>query len=310
MIVTVTMNPAVDKTVEIDRLLPGGLNRVKKAVYDAGGKGINVSKTIRELGGKSVATGFLGGGAGEAIEAALREKGIPRDFIRIRGETRTNTKIYEKSGAVTEINEPGPGVGWEQIEELLEKLAGYAGKDTLFVLSGSVPAGVDEGIYARIIRLVHEKGAAVLVDAEGPLLQRALLEKPDMIKPNRAELEDCAGLAHGAPVEALLQKIKALEKTGIRKAAVSLGKDGAFFVFGEYQAFCPGLLVKAHSTVGAGDAMTAALAYAFAKKLDERETVRLCMAASAGAVTTVGTRPPSGELVEELKKRVVIQNFF
>ena len=95
MIVTVTMNPAIDKTVEIEELVPGGLNRIQKVEYDAGGKGINVSKTIRELGGISTAVGFLGGSAGKTIESVLNEKGIQNDFIWVDGETRTNTKVFE-----------------------------------------------------------------------------------------------------------------------------------------------------------------------------------------------------------------------
>ena len=108
MIITVSMNPAIDKTVEIEALQPGGLNRIQKVEYDAGGKGINVSKTICELGGESIATGFLGGNAGKTIENVLNEKKIRNEFIWVEGETRTNTKVFEKSGAVTELNEPGP----------------------------------------------------------------------------------------------------------------------------------------------------------------------------------------------------------
>ena len=113
MIITVSMNPAIDKTVEVSRLLPGGLNRILKVEYDAGGKGINVSKTIRELGGESIATGFLGGNAGKTIENVLNERNIQNDFIWVDGETRTNTKVFEENGEVTELNEPGPIIGEE-----------------------------------------------------------------------------------------------------------------------------------------------------------------------------------------------------
>ena len=167
MVVTVSMNPAIDKTVEIPCLQPGGLNRITRVEYDAGGKGINVSKTIRELGGESIAAGFLGGNAGKMIENVLNEKQIRHDFIWVEGETRTNTKVFEINGAVTELNEPGPVIIPEQIEGLLEKLSGYADKNTLFILAGSIPNSVDKDIYARIIRLVHKKGAKVLMDADG-----------------------------------------------------------------------------------------------------------------------------------------------
>lgn len=308
MIVTVTMNPAIDKTVEIERLRHGGLNRIQKVEYDAGGKGINVSKTIRELGGKSVAMGFLAGNSGKTIANVLGEKGIENDFVWVEGETRTNTKVYEKDGTLTELNEPGPAVTEAAVEKLLEKLEEYAGKDTLFVLSGSIPDGVPKDIYARITRRVHEKGSRVLVDADGELFRIALEARPDMIKPNRVELEELFGLAADACDEELWKAARSLQNQGIETIAVSMGKEGAMFFIGEYQAKCPALSVKIHSTVGAGDAMVAALAYAWEQKNGKEEMVRMCMAVSAGAVMTVGTKPPSVELVETLKKQVVIEN--
>lgn len=307
MIITVTMNPAIDKTVEIDKLIPGGLNRIRKVEYDAGGKGINVSKTIRELGGKSIATGFLGGNAGKTIESVLNEKGIKNDFIWVEGETRTNTKVFEENGAVTELNEPGPEISEEKLEQLMEKLKGYAGAGTLFILSGSIPVGVDKQIYARIIRRVHEMGGEVLLDADGELFRNALKEQPDIIKPNCMELEEYAGYNYRASKEELLTLARELKNQGIGTVAVSMGKSGSMFVHGDYEAVSPALSVKAHSTVGAGDAMVAALAYAWNEKLSDDDTVRLCVAAAAGAVTTIGTKPPGRELVDELMQQVIIE---
>lgn len=306
MIVTVTMNPAIDKTVEIPALKPGDLNRISRVEYDAGGKGINVSKTIAELGGESIATGFLGGNAGRTIEQVLKEKGISQDFVWVQGETRTNTKVFEKSGAVTELNEPGPEISESQVKALLQKLEGYAGKQTLFVLSGSVPAGVDKGIYGTIIRLVHQKGAKVLLDADGELFRRALEACPDIIKPNQAELQEYVRVQNASRKELCLLALD-LKKKGIEQVAVSMGSEGALLFLKEFKAYCPALSVKAHSTVGAGDAMAAALAYSFEKGLSLEETARLSMAVSAGAVTTVGTKPPAKDLVEELKKQVVMK---
>ncbi len=307
MIVTVTMNPAIDKTVDIDALERGGLNRIKKVEYDAGGKGINVSKTIRELGGTSVAAGFLGGNAGRTIESVLNEKGIQHDFIWVEGETRTNTKVFETTGEVTELNEPGPEISPEQMEQLIKKLEEYAGAETLFILAGSIPHGVDKGIYAQIIRRVHARGAKVLLDADGELFRNALDAGPDLIKPNRVELEEFAGYDYRASVEELLQVAKGLKSKGIGTVAVSMGKSGAMFVREGYEVRCPALSVKAHSTVGAGDAMVAALAYAWDQNLDDEQTVRMCIATSAGAVTTIGTKPPTRALVDELMQQVQIE---
>ncbi len=307
MIITVTMNPAIDKTVEIDQLLPGGLNRIQKVEYDAGGKGINVSKTIRELGGTSIATGFLGGNAGKTIQNVLNEKEIRNDFIQVDGETRTNTKVFEKNGAVTELNEPGPVISEEQIQMLLQKLEAYADEQTLFVLAGSIPKGVDKNIYAEITRLVHKKGAKVLLDADGELFRNSLEAVPDIIKPNRVELEEYAGFDYRASSEELLDLARKFQKKGISTVAVSMGKSGAMLVKEGYEVKCPALSVKAHSTVGAGDAMVAALAYSWDQGLENEAMTRLCIAASAGAVTTIGTKPPARELVDQLAEQVIIE---
>ena len=307
MIITVTMNPAIDKTVEIDQLIPGGLNRIQKVEYDAGGKGINVSKTIRELGETSIATGFLGGNTGKTIQNVLNEKEIRNDFIQVDGETRTNTKVFEKNGAVTELNEPGPVISEEQIQMLLQKLEAYADEQTLFVLAGSIPKGVDKNIYAEITRLVHKKGAKVLLDADGELFRNSLEAVPDIIKPNRVELEEYAGFDYRASSEELLDLARKFQKKGISTVAVSMGKSGAMLVKEGYEVKCPALSVKAYSTVGAGDAMVAALAYSWDQGLENEAMTRLCIAASAGAVTTIGTKPPARELVDQLAEQVIIE---
>lgn len=307
MIITVTMNPAIDKTVEIETLVSGGLNRISKVEYDAGGKGINVSKTICELGGESIATGFLGGNAGKTIESVLNDKQIKNDFIWVAGETRTNTKVFEKNGAVTELNEPGPNIKKEQIEALLKKLEDMADENTMVVLAGSIPKGVEKNIYAVITERVHAKGAKVLMDADGELFQKALEAGPDIIKPNRDELEEYAGLSKKTSQVALLEQAEKLKDKGIESVVISMGKSGALFSIGNKKANCKAVEVKAHSTVGAGDAMVAALSYAWDKNLSEEETIRLCMATSAGAVTTVGTKPPKKSLVDELQEKVDIE---
>lgn len=307
MIVTVTMNPAIDKTVDVEILERGGLNRIKHVELDAGGKGINVSKTIHEIGGSSIVTGFIAGNTGKIIKNVMDEWKIVSDFIEVFGETRTNTKVFEKQGDLTELNEPGPSVQEKDMEALLAKLEGYADKDTLFVLAGSVPCGVDTDIYKRIIEMVHKKGAKVLLDADGELFTNAVTAKPDIIKPNRIELEQYAGMDYIASEQELFRMAKSLVEDGIETVVVSMGKSGALFLQGDYQVKCPGLKVKAHSTVGAGDAMVAALSYAWDKKMTAKETVTLCMAVSAGAVTTIGTKPPTREMVDDLMEQVVIE---
>ena len=304
MIVTVTMNPAIDKTVDIGKFERGDLNRIKRVEIDAGGKGINVSKTIRELGGESIATGFVGGTSGTIIKQVLTDLGLRTDFVEVKGETRTNLKVVEETGEVTELNEPGPEVSEEQLNDLLNRLEGYANPDTLFVLAGSIPAGIPTDIYRKITEQVHQKGAMVLLDADGVLFSESLKGKPDMLKPNRSELERYYQMDYRASEQELVLMGGKLLEQGVSMAAISLGQMGAIFLTKGKRYRCPGLRVKAHSTVGAGDALVAAMAYSWDEKLPLETCIRLCMGASAGAVTSIGTKPPKRSLVDELMEQV------
>lgn len=304
MIVTVTMNPAIDKTAELDQLERGSLNRLSNCLTDIGGKGINVSKTIKAMGGETIATGFCGGSTGKLIEETLDSMGIRNDFVHITNETRVNLKLVEKVGLVTELNEPGPLVTPEELKELRDKLLSYAKEDTLFVFAGSIPRGIEKDIYLELIPLVKEQGAKVFLDADGELFASGLEGHPDYIKPNRKELEGYYNKDYRATEEELLVMGKDLLKKGSSLIAISLGQMGALFLTAEKIVKCPGLKVAAHSTVGAGDAMVAALSYSLDKKEALEESIKLAVAASAGAVTTQGTKPPTRELIEELKGKV------
>lgn len=306
MIITVTMNPAIDKTVELEKFQHGELNRLANVVIDAGGKGINVSKTIKELGGVTTATGFLGGSGGAVIRQVLKAEEIETDFIEVKGETRTNMKVVEPGGILTELNEPGPVLKSEAVDALVEKLEGYANPDTLFVLAGSIPAGVEKTIYKTIIEKVKTKGAKVFLDADGELFVNGLEAGPDIIKPNQFEMEQYFSFEGHSTEEDLVEMGKKLQQKGIKTVAISMGKDGALFILEDQVIRTPGLKVKAHSTVGAGDAMVAALSYGLDQKMDMEECIRLGVATSAGAVVTVGTKPPTREVVEELMKQVTI----
>lgn len=306
MIITVTMNPAIDKTVELKHFQHGELNRLNKVEIDAGGKGINVSKTIHELGGTTLATGFLGGSGGAVIANVLKRLSIPQNFISVDGETRTNMKIVEPGGILTELNEPGPVIAKEQVEELLNRLVELANADTWFVLAGSIPSGVEKDIYGRIIRAVKAKGAKVFLDADGELFRQAVEAGPDLIKPNKFELEQYFGVSN-ADESKLIRMGRELIRKGVQMTAISLGKDGAMFVTETQIYRVPGLSVKARSTVGAGDAMVAALTYGMERGYDLESCIRFGVAASAGAVMTEGTKPPAREVVNHLMPLVEIQ---
>jgi 1-phosphofructokinase len=307
MIITVTMNPAIDKTVDLEHMVHGGLNRVKNVIMDAGGKGINVSKTIKELGGETIASGFVGGSGGMLIKKVLQELGIQSDFVEIKNEIRTNLKIVEADGNVTEFNEPGPIVTEEEMEVLTEKLLGYANEEALFVLAGSIPNGINKTVYQTLTQKLKEKGAKVFVDADGELFIHSLEANPDIIKPNRHELEEYFHKDYRVDEAELISMGQSLLEDGIGMIAISLGQMGALFLTKDQILRCPGLKVEAHSTVGAGDAMVAALSYGIHQGMPLTECAMLGVATSAGAVTTRGTKPPKRELVDELLKAVKVE---
>ncbi len=306
MIITVTLNPAIDKTVDIGDFHYGGLNRITMVVQDPGGKGINVSKTIHHLGGQTIATGFLGGNGGRILNDSLQKLGIKTDFIQVSGESRTNLKVLDIKGKVTEFNEPGPVIEEAAVNELLMKLESMANSDTMFVLAGSIPKGVDSGIYGKITEIVKRKKAKVFLDADGELFAKGIEAKPDYIKPNRFELEEYFNFEGRASIDDLALMGRKLLDKGIGTVAISLGGEGALFVLPKETIIAPGLKVEAHSTVGAGDAMVAALAYGIDLSLPMKETIKLGIATSAGAVTTVGTKSATKEKVDELKQYVTM----
>ncbi len=307
LIITVTMNPAIDKTVEVKELKIGTLNRIANVLYDAGGKGINVSKVIKELGGETLACGFLGKQGSEIILNHLSKEGIKNDFILVEGETRTNMKILTNDGRVTELNEPGPTITEKDMDRLNEKLCSYADSSTIFVLAGSVPRGANMDIYGALTEKLKSKGAAVIVDADGELFKRALEKGPDIIKPNNLEIVEYFDSKESLSDKELALKCKDLLNKGIELVVVSQGSEGALFIRGNDAYKAQGLKVKSHSTVGAGDSMVAALAYGYEKDMPIEDIIRLSMAVAAGAVTTLGTKPPSFDLVKELMEKVIIE---
>lgn len=303
MIVTVTINPAVDKTIKMTELHRGGLNRIERVELDAGGKGINVSKTIDMLGGISVATGFLGGSASGYILDALKKTDIVLDFVQVEGETRTNIKIMEPDGLLTEINESGPLIQKDQVNTLMEKLELMAAPDVWFVFSGSAPLGIDFDIYEKMIYCVKKKGAKTILDADGELFRNGLKALPDIVKPNRYELEQYFGES-AADDAALLQMGKKLLQLGIGMVVISLGQKGAIFMTKDVTYGVPVIEAEVNSVVGAGDALVGGLIYGIEENYSLEECIKLAIASSTASVMTEGTKPPSADVIRVLKERV------
>ena len=307
MILTVTFNPAIDKTAEVDELIPGGLNRLRNVMQDAGGKGINVSKTIHALQGKSVATGFLAGSAGEYIRKVLNGLAIDNDFVWVEGMTRTNLKVLDHEMELTELNEAGPVITETEIKQLKDKILSLLHPNDFVVLSGNVSAQVRKDIYRELIELVKQQGARVILDADGELFAQGIQAKPYVIKPNKYELATYFGVSQDCSNEEMISLAKTLLNEECRLVVVSMGKQGSIFLSHEgiYQA--EALHIQAHSSVGAGDAMVAAIAYAHLIITPMEQLIALSVACSAGAVMTKGTQPAEKAVVEKLMKQVTIK---
>ena len=307
MIVTVTMNPAIDKTAEVDNFVVGGVNRLKNIRIDAGGKGINVSKTLRVLNKPNMACGFIGGNMGEDINRQLQKQMIMSDFITVQGETRCNLKVRSAFG-MTEFDEPGPNITEDELKQLFDRIKFHAKAGSLFVLSGSAPAGVPEDTYKKMTELLHQCGCKVFLDTSGVMLRRGLEAIPDYIKPNLAELMALYGVRSKFPSrEAMISWVKEkaadLLSRGPKFVAVSLGADGAVFADGIDSVHVPSKTVEVKSPVGAGDAMTAAIAYGLDSGLHFRDIVRYAMAVSAAACMTEGSNPPTKETIVQLLRQ-------
>ena len=307
MIVTLTLNPALDKTVEVDCLQLGRLNRLQNVRIDAGGKGINVSKMIQSLGGQSLATGFVGGESGEELLRRLAKIEIVTDFVTVNGKTRTNMKVLDKQNGITELNEPGAFITEHEAEVLREKLVKLAGPKTLFILSGSLPCGLKTTFYQTLIHDIKKKEAKIFLDADGEAFCQALEAKPNYIKPNREELAQYFQVSENISLLEMKKLCLKLIEKGIELVALSMGSDGVMFVTSQNTFYGKGLKVPVSSTVGAGDSMVGALAYAMEQGMSQEEVMRLSIAASAGAVMTEGTNPPIFELVEQLKQQVQLE---
>ena len=307
LIVTVTLNPTMDKTMIVPRLTVGATNRAEVERIDPGGKGVNVAKALKQLGCPVVATGFLAGSNGRLIAEGLAAREIPADFIQVPGETRVNLKIKDPlSGTETEINEPGFPVDPKYLKQLEEKLENYAGRCAAVVLSGSLPPGVPTDIYAGLVRIAQRGGAKVILDTQGEALRRGIAARPDLIKPNRLEVE---GLL-GTKIENETQLVEAARQTlalGISRVVISLGAEGALAASAVQVWRARGPSLQARSSVGAGDAMVAALVHALLNNLPEDEALRLAAAAGSATASLSGSSVADLKLIQEFLPRIEVE---
>lgn len=292
MIATVTANPCIDKTVEVEKFDLYKMNRVRVLRTDFGGKGINVSIALHNLGAKTVCLGFNFPDGREALENQLKGKDIPHHFLEVPGELRLCTKIFDRSLKHTiEMNEYGSGVAPENGTRLIEQAAETAKKCSFITLSGSLPAGLGEDFYLQCARAVHQAAPAcrIVVDAEKKLLLKALETPLSFIKPNIHEFQDTFGCAVDSMEELDRAVLKVLDRYELEMICVSLGADGAYLADRESAWRCRSPRVEVRSIQGAGDSVVAGMCLALEQGLPPEEVLHYGMAAAGDSISREGT---------------------
>lgn len=297
MIYTVTLNPSIDYIVRLDELKTGITNRTTSEEYYIGGKGINVSCVLAELGIKSTALGFVAGFTGEAIEKGLKNPKITADFITLKsGISRINIKI--KAGEETEINCQGPHIDEEELLNLFDKIDNIQSGDTL-IIAGNIPNTLPDDVYERIIEKLDGKDVRIVVDATKKLLVNSLKYKPFLIKPNRQELSEIFDTTVKTESD-VVKYAQELQKMGAKNVLVSLGGDGALLV-DEFGKVHKEGVIKGHkvlNTVGSGDSMVAGFVAGCIDKNDYAYALKL--GSACGNATAFLNRLATKDKIDEL----------
>jgi 6-phosphofructokinase 2 len=307
MIATVTLNPSLDRTVTVEELVMDEANRWTSLRRDPGGKGINVSRVIHELGGETVAYGFIGGIDGETLKHLLQQQGVPFDFTPIKGEIRSNFIITDlATHHQTRIDAPGPHIMRHELQKLVQKVKHISPKPDFLVFAGSVPPAVPADIYRQLIEAAKNNGIKTVLDSDNKWLKEGIKAKPNVIKPNVHEAEELLG-KHLRSEAAIVKALKTLVDRGIEVAVISRGKDGLIAANGEriLKAIPP--QVEVRSTVGAGDSTIAGLVLKLNEGLAIDEACRWAVAAGTAAALTPGTELCRREDVVKLLSKVKIK---
>ncbi len=300
MIYTVTFNPSLDYIVSVDDFTLGRVNRTKTERIYPGGKGINVSMVLENLGHESLALGFMAGFTGDEIARRLQERGVNSDFIHVEeGHSRINVKI--RSNEESEINGQGPVIKQKDIEALYEKLACLEAGDTL-VLAGSIPEGMPDDIYMDMMKHLQDKNVMMVVDATKNLLINVLPYHPFLIKPNNHELGEIFGVEL-QDADEIITYAKKLQAMGARNVLVSMAGDGALLLTEEGQSYDrlppDGRVV---SSVGAGDSMVAGFiaGYMETHSYEDAFYMGLCCGSASAFSEELATRDEVMELMMQI----------
>ena len=289
MIATITLNPSLDEHIMVHGLIPEETSRWSKRYRYAGGKGIDVSRAIHEMGSATTAYGFIGGQEGRILEILLDEEGVPFSFTPIEQETRTNFIITDtKTSQQTRIGAPGPRISKGELKRLLNKLKSIHPSPDLIAAGGSVPPGVPASIYYDIVKEAKHSGVRTILDSANQWLEEGIKAKPYLIKPNVHEAEELLKTELSSE-ETIIKAALDLTKTGIEVVVISRGKDGIIAATKKSIAKAVPPQVKVRSAVGAGDCTIAGLALKLAYGEPLIEACRLAVAMGTAAVLTPGT---------------------
>lgn len=307
MIATVTLNPCLDKTITVENLIIDEINRRTDYRRDPGGKGINVSRVVHELGGETIAYGFVGGIDGEILMSLLKQQGVTYDFTVIKGEIRSNLIVTNlKTRHQTRIDAPGPVISADELDSLKNKIGRLQPKPDFLVVGGSVPPGVPVEIYRDLIQCVKKQGIKTVLDSDEGWLREGIKAVPNVVKPNVHEAGKLLGMkldSEGSVVKA----VKILINQGIEIVAISRGREGMIIANKEVMLnVIPPKLVTA-STVGAGDSTVGGLVFKLSQGASLLEASRLAVAAGAAAVLSPGTELCHLQDVERLLPLVTVR---
>ena len=305
MIATVTLNPAIDQTVTCADFRPNVVNRAEAVQFDPGGKGINVAACLADAGYAVVVTGFLGRENARFFEDLFARRGIVDRFVRIPGRTRTSVKIVDPARQeTTDVNVPGLAPPADALDRLTKALDELCQRCEWFVLTGSLPPGVPDDLYATLVARLKARGKRTVLDTSGDGLRAAVAAGPTIIKPNLAELRQIVG-AGLEDHEAIVVAARTLaSRHGMALVVVSMGSEGAILVDGERAVWARPPHVRVESTVGAGDGMVAGLVAAQTVGLDLAACARLATAYAVGGITRIGPSLPAEEKLRGYRERV------
>lgn len=304
---TVTLNPAIDKTCYVKNFAVNGLNRIDRVKVNMGGKGVNVAATAAKCGITCMASGFLSGYNGQMISKYLKDLGVQSDFVYTEGDTRVNIKVVDTENLTyTDINESGPEVSDGDIKALLKKVSDLAVKSDILYLGGSFPPNLEEDMYKKLVALAKEKGAKVVLDADGEALRLGVEAAPDIIKPNQAELERLTG-SKIKTIQDVSRAAHSIAEKGVDTVLVTLGGNGAVAIKDGKMFRVYALNVPVLSTVGAGDSFLCGYLYGESVGADFETCLRFAMSFSAAKIQTEGTDVPDFEKLTKGHEAVTVE---